>query len=801
MTEQSTTAPKRFSFDIAAAWVLAVTACAALIAFVPGNAVSLLGTKVALLFLGAIIVFIIFVIARLVKGSMVLPPLALLGVLWLIPIAYALSTLFSGTNPSHAFFGAEFETDTFGFVVLLAVLATLSALVLRRARDFLHLFSALGIGIGVMLGIQVLFVLLARISPGFVSPADNVIGAFSDVGMLAGLGIVLALIAMRFFSFSPFRRAVLWVGVVVALLILALVNSPLHFILVGLVSLGLFIEGMMRRRPVSEDTDLQNVATLSSETDSSEGVTSPTLLIAPLIVLLVSIFLLIGGSVVGNALADMTGVNVIDVRPSWRSTFDVGSHTYASSPLFGSGPGTFSEQWLTFRDRSLNDTIFWNIDFASGIGHIPTSFVTTGAIGVIAWLAFLGFFLFVGIRTFLFRLPRETFVRFASLASFTGALYVFGLAFFAAPGPVVLGVGFILFGLFVSSLRYGKDRPEWGIIFSKSPRTGFIVVFGLTLLLLASVAASYVVVERYMASATYGSAFRALSEGNAETAGIEITRSLSFASTDRSYRLAAAIGIERMRAIAADTTLQPTVAQQQFQGALSASVAAGLEATRIGPKNYQNWVVLGNVYQSVASLGIAGAYESAKTAYERAVALNPSSPVIPYIIAQLEIAQGNVVAAEERLLASVSQKRDYIPAILLLSQLKVQTGDAREALEAAEAAAYLAPNDPAVLLSVGLLRLGIGDTPGAIAALTRAVEINTQYANARFFLAAIHANAGRFPEALVELRAVAAMSPENAASVATDITALEAGKNPFPLTRLRSLGIPQPPVNEPVPAQ
>ena len=787
---------RRFSFDKAATWILVVTTVLALVAFIPGGTVSLVGTKVTLLFIGALLAFIAFVVGRLVTGSITLPPLALFGAMWLPALAYLLSTLFSGTNPVHAFFGLEFEVDTFGFVLLLSLLGSLAALILRKTEDYKKFFAGVGIGIGLVLLVQVLFIVLAAVSPGLVSPADNVVGAFADIGMLSVLGIALALVSMRFFSFSKRIQILLWIGIAVALLIIGLINSVANAVIVGLVALALFIEGMMHRRKEAGEDALQGVSNLHAE----EGIPSSGvqgMLAGPLVVLVVSVFFLVGGSVVGNTLAGLTGINVLDVRPSWSSTFDIGGHTYASSPLFGSGPGTFSEQWLMFHARDINDTIFWNVDFTSGIGYIPTSFVTTGAVGVLAWLVLLALLIYAGVRSFLYGLPEDRYARYASLIAFTGAVVTFLLAFLSNPGPVVLVLAFLLLGVFVSTLRYRKDKTELGILFSRSPRLGFVLVFVLTLLLLASVVSSYTIVERYAANATYGEAFRALQTGNLEGAKTQIARSLSFAETDRTYRLAASISVEEMRRIASDSTLDPSVAQDQFQRALSTAIAAGLEATRIAPNDYENWIVLGNVYQSVASLQIEGAYESAKDAYFNAQERNPQSPVVPFIMAQLELGEGNTAETEEQLLAAISLKRDYIPAILLLSQLKVQQGQAREALEAAEAAAFLAPNDASVLLSVGLLRLGVGDTAGAVTALSRSIEINPQYANARFFLAAIHANQGRNAEALEQLRTIAALSEANAEAVAADIAALEGGQNPFPTTRLRSLGIPQPPVSEP----
>lgn len=794
-------APKKngFSFDSSAAWLAALTIPVSALFFLPLASVPILSTKTSLLALGVIATFVVYVVARLVRGNIIVPPLLLFGFMWLVPLAYLLSTLFSGVEPLRAFLGTDLESDTFGFVLLLSFLGSLTALTLRNVRHYKRFFAIFFVAVFIIIVAQVGILLLAQMSSG-TNATVNLVGSFSDLGMVVGLGIALSLLALRSLALSALHKTLFWIGIITGLFLLVLVNSAVVWVLVALVSGALFIEAVMHRRDADSFHELEGVSILSGDEMRDEGGKEPRQLAGPLVALLVSLFFLVGGVSIANTVAGSLGISVIDVRPSWQSTFTIGGHTYASSPLFGSGPSTFGDQWLQFRDRTLNDTVFWNIDFTSGIGYIPTSFVTTGVLGVLAWIAFLGMFLYSGFRALLFRLPEESFVRFVSLASFTGALFIFILAFASVPGPVVLALGFTLLGVFISTLRHGKGREEWGIVFSRAPRLGFVLVFVLTLSLLGAVGTLYVVAERYVSSLAYTNSVSALAVSDIDRAEQEALRSISLAPSDRAYRLLASIGIERMSQIAQNTELPATSLQEQFQAALSNSVSAGIEATRLGPDNYQNWAVLGNVYRSVAVLDIDGAYESAKDAYATAVTLNPTSPILPYILSQLEVGEQNLALAETHAEEAVNLKRDYVPAILLLSQLKIQLGKAQEALQAAEAAAYFAPEDPAVLLQVGLLRSGIGEREGAIQALSRAVELNPQYANARFFLAAMYALSGDNDSALRELRVIADFSEANASAVAPDITSLEEGNNPFTLERLRSLGMPQPPVAEPTPS-
>jgi tetratricopeptide (TPR) repeat protein len=227
-----------------------------------------------------------------------------------------------------------------------------------------------------------------------------------------------------------------------------------------------------------------------------------------------------------------------------------------------------------------------------------------------------------------------------------------------------------------------------------------------------------------------------------------------------------------------------TAAQQAFQTALSSGINAALTATRLTPSDYQNWLVLGNLYAQAVPLGVAGAYDSAKTAYDKAQTLNPTNPQIPYILAQLDIANKNNKGAEDNLKAAIGLKQDYTAAIFLLSQLEVQDGNVKDALASALAAAYFQPNDPNILFQVGILYAAQNDFANAALALKAAVDANPQFANARYFLSAVYAKQGDMTNALAQMQAIAAMSSDNATAVATQLAALQAGRNPFPANLL-----------------
>jgi len=772
--------PRR-SLETISVWALSATLIVSLFAFLPSAAIPSSATKAFLLAAGALITLALFILARLSRGNIILPPFALVAALWLPTVAYALSAAFSGAPFATTLWGSALEPDTLGFMLTAAVLGTLAALVLRRSEHYRSFLTIGAVVFGLVALIQALIIIVGQFAPSAVSPTLSFVGSFDDLAFLMGLGVISILITLRFLELSRRAHRALLISGVVALFLLAIANSSVVWVLVSLVSLGLFVEAVMKRGPKAADADLDDAAMLGDTSYETDEGRHP--LVLPLAVLAVSLFFIIGGTL-GGALANALDVNTLNVRPSWQSTFSVARESYATSPAFGTGPGTFGIEWLKHRDASLNSTVFWNVDFSSGIGFIPTSFVTTGIVGVLAWVAFFGLCIALGLRMLILRAPEDAFTRYVAILSFIAMLYLFVVAIVGLPSAVILALAFVFAGLFISTTRFAARSQQWGVVFSRSPRLGFVIVFSLTILLLASVVTAYTLVGRYIATAELAKARTALSVGDLEVADTAVQNAVSFAPSATAYQMQAGIANTRLGRIATSQTMPVAEAQRAFQSALSSGINAALTATRLAPSDYQNWLALGNLYAQAVPLGVSGAYDSAKTSYEKAQALNPTNPQIPYILAQLDIANKDIKAAKENLKVSITLKQDYTTAIFLLSQLEVQDGNLQEALTAALAAAYFTPNDPYILFQVGILYAAQNDFANAAAALGAAVAANQQFANARYFLGAVYAKQGDLTKALAEMQAIAAMSSDNAAAVASQLAALESGRNPFPANLL-----------------
>ncbi len=787
MPPQQPVASQRRSLEKVNVWALIATLILAVVVIIPSAAVPSPLAKSFVLAAGTLITLAIFIFARLSRGNVIFPPFLLLGALWLPAIAYGLSAALSGTSFSSALWGTSLEQDTFGFILVATLLGTLTALVLRRTEQYRSFLVAAGYALGAVVALQALILIVGQVAPSAVSPAFSIVGSFGDLALLLGLGLISLLLTFRFLDVSRRARVAGILMGVIALALLAIANASLVWILVALVSLGLFVESVMRRNTTVTDSELDDVSLVTESTPELDA--GNRSLVLPLVVLAVSLFFLIGGTL-GSALANSLHASVLNVRPSWQSTFAVTRGVYAKTPLFGSGPNTFGTEWLKYRDATLNSTVFWNLDFSSGIGFIPTSFVTTGIVGALAWVGLLVLLLVFGLRMLILRAPREAFLRYVAILSFIGSLYLFIVAIFDQPNAVLLALLFVFIGLFASTMRFADRGVQRGIVFSKTPRLGFVVVFSLTLLLLLSVAAAYGLAVRTIAASELAQGASALAAGNVAVANASAQNSIAFAQTPDAYLLQAEAANAQINAIAASSTLPAAAAQQAFQTALSAGINAALTATQLAPSDYRGWIALGNLYAQAVPFKVSGAYQSAHTAYQKAAALNPTNAQIPYIEAQLEIANKDSLAAETDLKAAIALKQNYTSAIFLLSQLEVQDGNVKDALTSAEAANYFTPGNPNILFQIGILSAAENDLVTANQALSAAVAANPQFANARYFLAAVEAKQGNLSAAITQLEAIAALSAANKTSVTPQITTLQSGKDPFPANLLSASSTP-----------
>ncbi len=728
--------------------------------FIPLQWLSALQSKmiVASLVLGAIAV--LWTIARVVEGGGKLPWNMLFGASALLPIVYAFSAAMNGFSAT-SLAGTGVESDTLAIICLEFAALALTAMVFAGREHSVTL--AFRSFIGGMLALQVVqyfHIAFPSVSLGGVLAAEtgNALGTWHEFVMLMGFALVASIALVRsVVAEGVWRYAVIALGVL---------SVPLLFI-------GNFFDVWIAVTVAL--AVLLIVRWYQSGSAVSLGrVRAEWVIVAAIVVALVGTFF---GTIITSKLPERIAVVQVEVRPSWQGTFQIGEQSLANPKafIFGTGPNTFVRQWGLYKPVEVNQTPFWNADFNVGVAPIPTSFITTGVLGVIAWLVFIIAVLWTVVGLWVRRAEKALSGRVLALS--IAVVYMLAFHLSSIPGTSIGLIMFMLVGLLIASITPAYLRnKEVSIAGGDWKNAVAIVCIGLVALI--SLISAIGVFRAVLADTMIN---RAIVQYNAtkdlQKSSDLIALSLSIQpSNDRAHRAAVELGLLKLQQIIAENAQDQAAQKQALQGTLEQTIKHGLTAVEVNSRDYQNWLQLAALYSQLAGAQIEGAYDNARAAYVRAQAENPTSP-LPFLnIGQLDAIQGNYASALENLGKAVQLKPDLASAYYLASQIYVAQGDAQNALRAAAETARYAPNDPLAWYNAGAIAYAAGGFQDASIAMQQALALQPQYANAMYILGLALYQLKDIPNAITVFTALYQLDPQPV--VEQIITNLKAG-NPI----------------------
>jgi tetratricopeptide (TPR) repeat protein len=726
--------------------------------------------KSGLLSVGVLVAFALWLLSRLEKGEIHTPKgIVFLGAGVLV-FSYLLSALFSG-GVGHSFFGLGYETTTTLSIIVFVLAMFLSTLYFRGTQFFARLLK------GLIWGHLIVFVIfvLRVIMPSFFAfvlqtPTTTLLGKWNDFGIFSGLMVAISLVTLDLDRRIPLSRKLVSVSAVVALIGVVLVNLPLVWYLLAFISLAIVVYNISGR------------FSFTTPAFSSRVIMSLSTVV--FVLSLVGIFFAgtrqdgspqVLSSII-TKIESSLGIVSLEARPSWEATVKVSQGIGADRLILGVGPNNFDRQWRLDRPDVVNESLFWNNDFSVGYGYITSSFVLTGILGVLGWTLLLFGFFFLSMRG-MYATGRNGEHFELILGLFLLGTYLWFSAIFYIPDMVLLALAFIFTGILVGLLS------EWGMVrsaritFASLSRARFLGIFGTVLVGICAFFGAYVSAQKLYAVTLYREGLTKLNASNDPNgAAALISKAASLSNEDLYYRSLAEVGIVQFSRVLlrSGSNVTPQV-QAQFTELFRAAYGNADKATKIDPKDFQNFITLGKVYEAVVPVKIQGSHDAAEKAYMTAAQLDPKSPV-PYLsLARLEFTAGNNTKANQYITQGLGLKSNYAELIFLSSQIAAKEGNLSQAIKAAEAAVVLAPGDIGVWFQVGVLKYNNRDYSGAALALEQAVSINTNYSNARYFLGLSYDKLGQSAKALDEFKKVLVLNPDNA-DVKHAIANLEAGR-------------------------
>lgn len=721
--------------------------------------------KMLLVAVLGILAAFLWLLARAMEGAVHIPRSALLYAAALLPLTYFVSTLVSGWS-MNALVGQGVEQDTLLAVITWFSAFSLVAMLLYGNQAAIRLaVQSFIAGLALLMLFQTLYILLpAWFSLGglLAGQTTNLLGSWHDLGILAGLALFLAAALPATGFFPGWRRGLLVVLGAAALFLLVVI----HFKDIFFASAALFaLAAVAIIRAGVQHAGLSYVQALRKA--------------APF--LLATVVIAAGGFVTASVWEKLPArINIVqtEVRPSWQGTFDIAKQSLQAPTalIFGSGPNSFIREWGQYKPAGVNLTPFWNADFSYGVGIIPTSIFAAGLFGVLAWALVLAVILALFVRYATEARPLSA-SRVLFGISLLATAYLLGYHTIYTPSTAVTGMLFLVMGVLVAAAA--GDAPTRMMRIGVGNAFDGARLAALVLLVIVSIGSAGFIGREIISNLFVNdSAYAYQTQNDLGKASAKIETALMISpKNDRAHRAAAELGVLQLAQLM-QANSQDEAARTALQTTLQGTIQHGLTAVSIDEGNYQNWLLLAQVYGDLAGVNIDGSIAAAKNAYQKAFESNPTNPVPKLRLAQLAVAEKDLAGARTYLNEAIALKSDFAAAHYLLSQVEASDGKGEAAVAAASAAVQLVPQDPLGWFNLGtILYLGQAYHDAALS-LQQAVSLAPDYSNALYFLALSY-NGLKMPnDAILALQRVQELNP-NEASIPAMIANIKAGKDPF----------------------
>ena len=738
-------------------WLLLVSTVLLPIFFVPVSFISIqFGTSLLFSF-GAILSTILYIVTGITTGSLDLPKPSkyTLGFLSVVPLMYLLAGVSKGFS-RMSFFGYTFDISTVGFILLAFVYLFIVSILFREKNKISLAYKAFGISSALFTA----FVVLRIATQGkilsfgvFSNVTTTMLGSWNNIAVLFAMLTVISILSLEILSVSKTKKILSYVSILVSLFFMALVNFSSLLLVVAIVSFLIVLYKMF----YTENETAFSTLTWGERIKRVSAV--------PAIVMVLAVVFYFGANSFGLFLASKLKTESVEIRPSFMTTMEIARNTLRTSPVFGSGPNTFIKEWSSYKPNDIVSTAFWNTDFPNGVGLLPTFLVTTGVMGTLSWLVFLGFLVYLGFKS-IFVKTEDSESRYYIVTSFFTALLLWIVNFVYVPSTAIFVLSFFFTGLFFASIYSAGIIPVASKRFNVNPRIGFVSSLIMVTSLVGVVSLGYGLFKNSLSLWYFQKSSYALNTANDTKLSEEyMLKAIVTVPNDVYYRSLSEIQLVKLNEVLAQdpAKVKQEDVQKQFSDGLLAAITSGVSAKDRDPSNYLNWVSLGRIYDavSVPQLNITGSYESAQIAYIEALRLNPKNPGILMLLARMAVNRNDLNQARNYVQQAIQIKNNYLDAYFLLSQIEVASNNIREAIQSVTAASIIDPTNPAIMFQLGLLKYNVRDFDGAIDALEKAITMTPDYANAKFFLGLSYEATKQTEKAIKQFEDLSVSNPDS----------------------------------------
>jgi len=582
---------------------------------------------------------------------------------------------------------------------------------------------------------------LIQIWGGFILPWDfakstsfTTIGTANTLGILSAIILILVTALLFVLKKTEIKIFLLILGLL-NLIILVSINFWILWLILGIGMVFILIFGLMR------------VVALK------EGISWVAL---PMVLLAIALIFMVFRPVM-----PFRPNLPFEVSLSYKGGWGIVKQALQERPILGTGPETFVVDYSKYKPKTLNQTLFWNIRFANPPAEIYSVTSDLGILGLVAFLAILVLFIIkAGKQLIKTAAEGENILkRFLEIGLFSAWLGLLVGWFLYPQNLVLLFVFWLLFSFYLAETSILKEK----VYTLRHPvKTLLIASISFVVLVIVVVGLLYIEGTRFIAEVKYKRGLDIIqSKGDLDKG---ISRLLSSVVVnpyeDRTYQTLAQLFILKMSQDANRTDLEQQQRVNLVQADAINAINSATQATRLFSRDVSNWLIRGQIYGQIIGF-INGADEWAEKSFEEAAKLEPSNPFTYTEWGKIYIATEDWDRALEKFNQAIALKSDYAPAHFQSAVVFDRQGKLPEAIAKMEINKQLLPNDTGIAFQLGVLYLRAKNYQKAKSEFLRAVTLDANFSNARYFLGLLYDREGNKDSALEQFTKISELNPDN----------------------------------------
>lgn len=413
-----------------------------------------------------------------------------------------------------------------------------------------------------------------------------------------------------------------------------------------------------------------------------------------------------------------------EVFLSQQASFKIAWQALLKNPVLGSGLGTFSYDFLMFKEPSFSSTSIWGVVFPQGTSKILTDLTTTGILGLITILAVIALSIFYTTKYLFSTKPlREESADekeqaknlwVVSLGLAAGLFAEVFMFFFYNANFVLSFTFFFVMGCIINVAS--KEQKQYEL--KSSSKTTLITAFAFALIFTFGLGIWALGGQKYVAEIYYNKGLSRLQTGNIDggTGSIEMAASLN-SHSDLYFRQLSLLYLQKLSIRLQGVTSSISEDQKiELQTLIENSINASKIAADLNPNNATNLINRGYIFQNLIGL-VPDAQTWALKEYDEALKIDPNNPYIwmqkgnvNFILAQ-QAQQAQKISllteAQTSLEKAVGLNANYYEALYSLALVYDGQGQKNKAIEIFNALQKVDPNDEGIIQILKNLNSGL----------------------------------------------------------------------------------------------